>query len=119
MTKETEILVAFFVGRVDMLIPKKRGGGFLKVPLGHHHNGLSRVAMNTQYDVTGLDGALEIEIGRCHSIMEKDRPEFLKRSVEPLANYLGFPYRVVDHNEYWAKHPTAEKGSDAHSTFWK
>lgn len=109
-TPEKEILVCFLSGRVEMLIPKKRGEGFLKVPLGHHHNGLSKVAMTLSYDVFGLDGALEIVLPRSQAyIMPKDQTVFLKTNVEPLTNYLGFPYRVVSSGEFWTKHPVAPK----------
>jgi hypothetical protein len=104
--QDSSILVCFFVGRVELLIPKKRGHGFLKVPLGHHYNGLARVCANLGYDAYGLDGSLEIEIGSSHSIADKNRPEFLRRVVRPIARHLGFPFRVVEQDEYWSNHPT-------------
>lgn len=104
-----EMLVAFFLGRVEVLIPKKRGEGFLKMPVGHHDNAISRfMRRNTSFDVSGLDGSLEIEIGQYHSIPRDKEQDFVRRNIQPLAEHLGFKVRIVSCTEYWAEHPTAK-----------
>lgn len=97
-----EILVCFFMMRIDMLIPKVRGTGFRKVPLGHHDCPLSRMAYKIGYDLWGLDGALEIDTGH----ISRDAHEGLMEDVvSPIAEHLGLPWRVVSETEYWNRHP--------------
>lgn len=98
-----EILVCFHQTRISMLIPKGRGDGFLKVPLGHHDCPLSRLAYQIGYDLSGLDGALEVETGY---IVRNEYPVLLEKAVKPVAQLLGMPWRIVEKNEYWANHPT-------------
>jgi len=48
---------------VMLLIPKKKGIGFLKTPVGHHNDNLSLLITNLGYDCCGLDGYLNINTG--------------------------------------------------------
>lgn len=48
---------------VMFLIPKKRGIGFLRQPVGHHVNELSTLITSLGYDCCGLDGYLDVNTG--------------------------------------------------------
>jgi hypothetical protein len=52
---------------IMVLIPKKRGVGFLRQPVGHHANDLSRFIDQLGYDCCGLDGYLDINTGFTHN----------------------------------------------------
>lgn len=97
-----EILVLFQSHQIAMLIPKQRGEGFKKVPLGHHACPLSALAYEIGYDLYGLDGALEVQTGY---IALDDHERLTEKAVRPLAKFFGLPWRVVGMTEFWAKHP--------------
>lgn len=97
-----EILVYFQQTTIDMLIPKQRGGGFKMVPLGHHHCPLSMLAYQIGFDLFGLDGALEVQTGWISPGSEK---RLINQAVRPIAELLGFSWRVVTRTEYYANHP--------------
>ena len=46
-----------------VLVPKRRGKGFLKCPVGHHSNWLSDFVDSMGIDCVGLDGYLSLETG--------------------------------------------------------
>lgn len=95
-----EILACFFTRELSLLIPKKRGTGFLLVPLGHHACPLSE--LNIPYDIFGLDGSLDIQTG----YIDRERRSLLeKEAIVPIAGLLGFPYRIVSENEFFENHP--------------
>ena len=59
-----ELLFCWVAGQLSVLVPKKRGSGFLRVIYGHHHNqALTEIANAAQSDVFGLDGALDFVCG--------------------------------------------------------
>jgi hypothetical protein len=61
--EDGRIYWANFGTSVMFLIPKKKGTGFLKVPVGHHVNSLSRFITDLGYDCDGLDGYLNVWTG--------------------------------------------------------
>ena len=88
----------------SVLVPKKRGGGFLKVPYGHHHNAeLTGIANKIGVDVFGLDGSLDFEVNR--SIYYGDRNKFSSVLMPMLESYYGLPSREVNVNDFWRLHP--------------
>lgn len=101
-----EILVMFSQRSIDMLIPKKRGTGFLKTPLGHHHCPLADMQYEIGFDLWGFDGSLTIMTGW---IEKKDYDNLIEVAVRPIAVHLGFPWRVVTTNEFWENHPILPK----------
>lgn len=110
---DKEILVAFFQKQVSLLIPKKRGVGFLRQPLGHHACPLSLLAYDLRYDMFGLDGSLDIELGRGNGCLnDKQQADFCTEIVVPIAKLFNFPYRVVDIHEFWDNHPTSKKSKE-------
>jgi hypothetical protein len=81
-------LIYCFGGRsLDVLIPKKRGTGYLRQPVGHHTNELSKFVSNELHcDCVGLDGYLSLEVGRIPpGEWEKAKEDYIK----PLAEFLG------------------------------
>lgn len=91
-----------------VLVPKKRGNGYQRVPLGHHMTPLAELAMHKGWDITGLDGHLEIEVS-CHSAEE--RAATLERYMPALAEFYGMPWRETSATEFWSLHPL-DAGSD-------
>lgn len=94
-----------------VLVPKKRGKGFLSQPYGHHHNKeLDNVvcdAVGDLCDVWGLDGYLDIHAD-LEAISEKDNRK-ASEIMDALAKYYGFPHRKVHSSEFWRYHPVIGK----------
>lgn len=79
-----------------MLVPKKIGTGFLKVPVGHHHaNWLD----DLPYDITGLDGYIDIECD-CHPWEEVKRDAILTEIMPMITKKFGFDWQLVDSKEF-------------------
>lgn len=100
------ILVQFLIRSMDMLIPKKRGEGYLRQPLGHHNNSLTNfideeigfVGMS-QIDVFGLDGYLSFQ-GRF--IDDEEKIRMTETILKPLSEkFYRMPYKVVDSEEFF------------------
>jgi len=93
----------------SVLVPKKRGEGFLKVPYGHHNNpALNAVGDAVGLDITGLDGALMLECGgKVYHGGKEIRKSFEGRVISMLEKHYGLRAREVTEKEYWAKHPLA------------
>lgn len=80
---------------INFLVPKKRGKGFLRQPVGHHVNNLSIfVADELGCDCVGLEGALSLEIGFTHG-----REKELTEMANKLAEHLGVELVKVSHTE--------------------
>lgn len=99
--KQTHILIMDerYSETIIMLIPKKIGGGFLKSPVGHHHEPWMS---DMTYDVDGLDGYLNIECGRNYI----DQDAILKEIMPIIQSRFNFPWRIVSHAEFWGHLPT-------------
>lgn len=94
-----ELLVLFRSKSIGILVPKQRGEGFLKVPLGHHNCPLSQLARDIGYDIFGLDGELEIQTGY---IEQADYAKMQAEVIQPISELTGFAYRVVQPEEYYS-----------------
>lgn len=101
------LLYCWVAQTLSVLVPKKRGEGYLKVPYGHHYNeALTDIANAAHVDVTGLDGALEFECGG--SVFhggEAARNEFLSKVIPRLETYYGYAAREIHEKEFWEKNP--------------
>lgn len=87
---------------VNVLVPKKRGTGYLKTPLYHNANALSSLAYEIGYDIYGLDGSLDIQTG----FIGRDQRDALLEKIMPLlAQHYNMTWRLVEDDEYWSKHP--------------
>lgn len=106
-----ELIVCNLGGRVGVLVPKKRGSGFLKMPLGHRESPLSQLARDYHADFVGLDGALEI-FGPGHSRLDQREADSVIETVVPaIAKLLCISWRVVQKRDFWELHPTANSHS--------
>ncbi len=108
-----ELLYTWSSTNLMVLVPKKRGPGFLRVPYGHHADaGLDAVEQIAQCDIFGLDGHLEFEFGHNvrhlalsnaeHAARMKD---FETKVIAALEKHYGTPSRAVGADEFWAAHP--------------
>lgn len=102
-----ELLYCWVANVFAVLVPKKRGAGFLRVPYGHHHNAkLTAIGDAARCDICGLDGALEFECGgRIFHGGETLRKEFSAVVVPLLEGYYGVPAREIRETEYWTLNP--------------
>ena len=105
-----ELLYYFAPTTLEILVPKRRGTGFLKTPIGHHVSPLSQLSHEIGYDLYGLDGAISIPIGY---IRPHDREKMAQRLVTPISRLLGFPAREVGSSEFWESHPIPPADIDA------
>lgn len=90
-----------------MLVPKKRGAGFLKTPYGHHHNlELSRVESMAGCDLWGLDGSLDFQVSGAILHGGRDGQLAFSSKVMPLLElYYGVPSREIGVSDFWRLHP--------------
>ena len=93
-----QILVCFHNTYIGLLVPKKRGTGFLKVPFGHHAGVLSQVERDIDFDIFGLENELEVRTGY---VPIENQEEYIQRVIKPISETLGFPYRIVLRDEYF------------------
>jgi len=96
--REEDILVStwLFEG-IQILIPKRKGHGFLKVPAGHHNESwMSEI----KYDIDGLDGYLDIN-APCNS-WETDKVNAIIAEIIPVI-LKGFKFKTwkrIDGSEF-------------------
>lgn len=102
-----ELLYCWVAQVLNVLVPKKRGEGYLKVPYGHHHDSaLTEIANDAGVDVTGLDGSLAFECSR--SIFygpAAGRIEFASKVIPSLEKHYGWTSREIEVSEFWEKNP--------------
>lgn len=79
---------AGYVGEVMLLIPKKRGEGFLRQPVHHSYE---LWMSNLPYDVCGLDGYLSIETDYVNS------NEILKAFMDKYLPVLRKQFKVTSY----------------------
>lgn len=97
-----EILVYFLTYQIFMLIPKQRGQGYKRQPLGHHICPLSELAYEIGFDLYGLGGHLEV----CTGYMDPDdHPRLIEKAVKPISALLNYDFRIVGYTEFWQNHP--------------
>lgn len=88
------------LGGLNVLIPKRRGTGYLRVPYGHHNDPkLNRIADAIRADVCGLDGYLAFEI----SLSRQDRERIVGIVLPMLAAHFGFTQWREDPKAFWAE----------------
>jgi len=98
---EEEILIYVMSQHVACLIPKQRGGGFLRTPLGHHHNeGLSRISTELGFDISGLDGSLDVQTGY-------GGDDYVAAIGAAISEHYKKPWRLICREEFYLKHPIA------------
>jgi len=88
---------------LNVLIPKTRGDGYLKVPAGHHINErISHFEDFIECDVFGLDGMLSIDCGSAIATYPETRLLFENKAMPELSRVYGFPWREASHKEFWS-----------------
>lgn len=91
---------------LQVLVPKKRGFGFLRVPYGHHPiPGLNEVAELAGCDVFGLDGALCFENRGAFHGPSEGRKAFEAIVIPALERHYGYASAPATVEEFWALHP--------------
>jgi hypothetical protein len=94
------------------LIPKKRGSGFQKVPIGHNaQKWISTLEDAVQGDVFGLEGCIAVDLTG-HRSTEHVADAFR----EALAKVYAYPVETVDHETFWKNHPLKAGSVDATSS---
>lgn len=98
MAKNLQLKVYFSDFNIMILVPKNRGDGYLKTPLGHHDCPLAQFCRwNIKYDVCGLDGYLDIETSY---IIDKDI--LIQTVIEPLAKFFEMTWQEVNSDSFYA-----------------
>lgn len=101
------LLYSWVASNFNVLVPKRRGKGFLSVPYGHHPNpDLDAIADLARVDLTGLDGALCFECGgSVYHGNDGARAEFVSKVVPSLEKHYNMPSREITDGEFWQLHP--------------
>jgi hypothetical protein len=94
----------------SVLVPKRRGTGYLKVPYGHHNiDGLTAAANAVECDVVGLDGELAFEGREVHALFctstGDGRTTFVAKLMPLLERHYQMDSREVDAGTFWRLHP--------------
>lgn len=104
---EKKLLYCWVAQGFDVLIPKRRGQGFLKVPLGHHcDDGLFDVEMAAHCNLFGLDGALSFHCnGKIYFGGDDKRKEFVNTVMPMLEAHYGLASEEIHEADYWRLNP--------------
>lgn len=103
------LLYCWVTSGLSILVPKKRGEGYLACPYGHHYNAaLSHIASKAGVDVVGLDGSLDFDF-RAAYVYHEQRAAAIAKVIPELEKHYGMNSREVDASEFWEKHPIQNK----------
>lgn len=107
MTDTKRILWCWVSNGFQVLVPKRRGSGFLRVPYGHHHDAaLDAIGALVRVDVFGLDGALFFECaGSVFHGGPAVREAFAAKVVPALERHYGLSALEISEAEFWRLHP--------------
>lgn len=107
----SQLLFCWISSHLSVLVPKKRGTGFLAVPYGHHYNqALTDIGNVARCDVTGLDGSLMFRCGKGiradFHLDEATKKSFADIVIPRLEKHYDIQAKEVDLQEYWQNHPS-------------
>lgn len=103
-----ELLYCFDLRNLNVLVPKKRGEGFLAVPYGHHYDAkLDAIATKAGCDVTGLDGHLAFDCGASVAVNTAAAHTYAAKIMPLLAAHYACSFRAVSPGEFHRLHPVA------------
>lgn len=107
MSVEPKLLLCWAAGGLQVLVPKRRGKGYLSAPYGHHANkGLDTIAELAMCDLFGLDGALYFDCGwTIFHGQQGTHDEFIERVRAPLEAHYKMPSQLIGVTEFWELHP--------------
>lgn len=95
-----ELLYTWGSWSLLVLVPKIRGVGFLKVPLGHHHDPfLSQMEQDCRCDITGLDGHLDFDCRLGGGDGRRDA--FVAQCIPKLEKHYKCPSREIGHGQFF------------------
>lgn len=95
-----ELLYYWTSTTFEILVPKKRGCGFLKVPYGHHvDQQLDEIGDAVGCDITGLDGSLTFWVTNSIHSHAISRAKFIEMVMPLMERHYGFPYRAATNDE--------------------
>lgn len=102
-----QLLYCWVAQGFNVLVPKTRGQGFLKVPYGHHHDpALSEIGDSVGVEVTGLEGALHFWCpGSIYHGPQEGQQEFAARVMPELEKHYGWASREITASEFWKLNP--------------
>ena len=94
-----EAIYIWDMGGLNVLIPKRRGQGFLRCPLGHHRvNALASIEEDERIDLCGLEVYLSLDYG---ILLDEARDAIITRVMPRLACHYGFTSWVEDREKFW------------------
>lgn len=100
VTVEGAAIYTWDLAGLMVLIPKKRGRGFLRCPLHHHYvAALSDIEIEECVDLCGLDGYLQLNYGYVHDDAEQAR--IVDRVMPKLAAHFEFTAWRESHRDFW------------------
>ncbi len=93
---------------LNVLVPKKRGKGYLKVPFGHHPvPALSDIEVSESVDMDGLDGMLTLQYG--YTYPDSKRQAIVDRVMPRLAEVFKFKeWEEVSNDAFFDTHNRQE-----------
>lgn len=106
MTGERKVAIVMYQnGVVSILIPKRRGRGYVRTPYYHSlDRGIEAIESIADYDKCGLDGSLDIEgVGY---LFGEEVDEFLAEIMPDICAYYGCDW-LHDPSAFWRLHPVA------------
>lgn len=106
-TEFKQLLWCWVASGFQVLVPKRRGNGFLRVPYGHHHDAaLDAIGALVGVDVFGLDGALFFECsGSVFHGAPVVREAFAGKVVPALERHYGWSALEISVSDFWRLHP--------------
>jgi hypothetical protein len=101
------LLWTYCMSSVDMMIPKQRGEGYLKTPIGHHPNALSKfIEREVNFrgygfaTVIGLDGYVTLPF---NYIDESFVSDIEQEIIKPIAEFIGCGYELITRDNLLSK----------------
>lgn len=96
-------MLYYWDANLNVLIPKLRGNGFLKVPVGHHsQTGISIIENTLRCDIYGLDGYVCVDCGTKVSVYHEKRAPYAAKAMPLLANHFKCDdWREVGNEEFF------------------
>lgn len=89
-----ELLALIQDPNLYVLVPKRRGRGFLKTPLGHHATALGQLETKIGADIVGLDGHLAIALNEALPAPTSPTPAARRSQAEKAMDFLSRHYGI-------------------------
>lgn len=109
---EKKLLWLYIHTSIYVLVPKKRGSGFLMAPYGHHINPELEDVRQLQMggvDIFGLDGCLQLCVNK-HDFEDPDE-QYATKLMTALSGYYQMPFEKITSDEYFRLNPVGRAGN--------